>query len=52
MAAYTSSNVKKGLLPMLVLHLLNEKDMYGYEIIKAIEERSGLAIGRIFCYNV
>ncbi|MBO4838843.1 MAG: helix-turn-helix transcriptional regulator [Lachnospiraceae bacterium] len=41
MAAYTSSNVKKGLLPMLVLHLLNEKDMYGYEIIKAIEERSG-----------
>ena len=48
MASYTSSNVRKGLLPMLVLHLLNEKDMYGYEIIKALEERSG---GKL-CFKV
>ena len=48
MAAYNSTNVRKGLLPMLVLSMLKEKDMYGYEMIKTIEKKSESALK----YNV
>lgn len=30
----------KGSTPILVLQLLNERDMYGYELVKEIERRS------------
>lgn len=33
--------LKRGTLEMLLLKLLSEREMYGYEIITALEERSG-----------
>ena len=32
--------LKKGVLEILVLHLLSEQDMYGYQLIMALDERS------------
>ena len=32
--------LKKGVLEILVLHLLSEQDMYGYQLIMALGERS------------
>lgn len=34
-------NFKKGSVEMMILHLLSEKDMYGYEMTQLINERSG-----------
>lgn len=34
------AQLKRGTLAMLVLFLLREKDMYGYEIAQTLEERS------------
>lgn len=31
----------KGIIDLLILSLLNEKDSYGYEISKAIKQRTG-----------
>lgn len=36
-----SDNFKKGSIEMLVLHLLQEEDMYGYQLSQLIKERSG-----------
>lgn len=35
------SQMKKGVLDMLVLKLLEEKDKYGYQIIRELKEQSG-----------
>ncbi len=40
MSNYNPNYFRKGLLPLIILRLLKEKDMYGYEIIKTIEEQS------------
>ena len=34
------TNIKKGAMKMLVMTLLNESDMYGYEIMQKLSERS------------
>ena len=36
MASYNPNYFRKGLLPLLLLKLLREKDMYGYELVKTI----------------
>lgn len=36
-----TDNFKRGTVDLVVLSVLLEKDMYGYEIVKAIEEKSG-----------
>jgi PadR family transcriptional regulator PadR len=38
--AETVFSLKKGLTEILVLRILSEKEMYGYEIVKTIAERS------------
>lgn len=35
-----TDNFKRGTVDLVVLSVLREKDMYGYEIVKAIEEKS------------
>ncbi|MGN0474040.1 MAG: PadR family transcriptional regulator [Acutalibacteraceae bacterium] len=35
------TNIKKGAMKMLVMTLLDESDMYGYEIMQKLSERSG-----------
>lgn len=35
-----SENFKRGTIELLVLTLLNEREMYGYEIIQELEQRS------------
>lgn len=37
-------SLKKATTDMLILHLLQEKPMYTYEIMQAVEERSGGAV--------
>ncbi len=34
------TNIKKGAMKMLVMTLLNEADMYGYEIMQKLSQRS------------
>lgn len=36
----TNPNFLNGIPEMLILHLLSEKEMYGYEIVKSIQARS------------
>lgn len=36
-----TDNFKRGTVDLVVLGVLTEKDMYGYEIVKAIEQKSG-----------
>src|SRR6056297_763147 len=36
-----SKQLKKGVLEIIILDLLTEKDRYGYEIIKELAEKSG-----------
>ena len=40
MTTYNPNYFRKGLLPLLLLHLLQEKDMYGYELAKTIASRT------------
>lgn len=40
MANYNQNQFKKGLMPLLLLKLLGERDMYGYELVKTIAERT------------
>ena len=40
MGSYNPNYFRKGLLPLLLLHLLQEKDMYGYELVKTIAART------------
>ncbi len=40
-ALLNTDNFKRGTVDLVVLGVLAEKDMYGYEIVKAIEEKSG-----------
>ena len=40
MAEYNPNYFRKGLLPLLLLRLLEEQDMYGYELVKTIAERT------------
>lgn len=40
MSAYNPNYFRKGLLPLLLLHLLKEQDMYGYELVKTISSRT------------
>ena len=40
MSSYNPNYFRKGLLPLLLLHLLQEKDMYCYELVKAIAART------------
>ena len=34
-------NVRSGLVELLILHLLTEEDMYGYQIRQELEKRTG-----------
>lgn len=34
-------NLKRGTVEMVLLHLLSEREMYGYEILSEMRERSG-----------
>lgn len=36
-----TDNFKRGTVDLVILSVLRGKDMYGYEIVKAIEEKSG-----------
>ena len=36
-----TDNFKRGTVDLVVLNVLTEKDMYGYEIVKAVQEKSG-----------
>lgn len=36
-----TDNFKRGTVDLIVLAVLQNKDMYGYEIVKAIKEKSG-----------
>lgn len=36
-----ASQLKKGVLEILVLHLLRRSDLYGYQLIQELEGRSG-----------
>lgn len=40
-ALLNTDNFKRGTVDLVVLSALRDKDMYGYEIVKAIEEKSG-----------
>lgn len=35
-----NENVRSGLVELIILHLLSERDMYGYEIRKMLAERT------------
>lgn len=35
-----SDNFKRGTVDLVVLSVLHEKDMYGYEIVKAVQDKS------------
>lgn len=37
----TQDNFKRGTAELLVLHLLQKEDLYGYQITHALEEKSG-----------
>ena len=37
----STESFKRGTVDLVVLSVLTEKDMYGYEIVKAVEEKSG-----------
>ena len=39
-------NLVQGSMGMLILRLLEEKDMYGYEMIDTLRSRSNQEIGR------
>ena len=41
MGTYTPNYFRKGLLLLIILCLLKDEDMYGYQLVKAIAERSG-----------
>ncbi len=36
-----TESFKRGTVDLVVLSVLTEKDMYGYEIVKAVKEKSG-----------
>ena len=36
-----SDNFKRGTAEMLILHLLQDEDLYGYQITQAFKEKSG-----------
>lgn len=42
------TQLKKGVLEMLVLHLLQEEDRYGYDIVVAISEYLEMSEGTIY----
>lgn len=44
MAHHISSNIARGSAELAVLALLNEEPLYGFEIAKRIEERTGGAL--------
>ena len=37
---YVDENVRSGVVEFLILHLLTERDMYGYELRQELEERT------------
>lgn len=41
MILLNTENFKRGTVELVVLGVLTEKDMYGYEIVKAVQEKSG-----------
>lgn len=50
----TNPNFMNGVPELLILHLLEEREMYGYEIVQAIRDRSGeaIAVGEGVVYPV
>src|SRR6202158_118338 len=50
----TTPNVMHGVPELLILRLLEEQEMYGYEIVQAIRSRSGevVAVGEGVVYPV
>jgi PadR family transcriptional regulator, regulatory protein PadR len=55
MAARTSNpNFMNGVPQLLILHLLDHEEMYGYEIVEAIRRRTGavVAVGEGVVYPV
>lgn len=50
----TNPNFMNGVPELLILKLLNQREMYGYEIVQAIRERSGdiVQIGEGVVYPV
>lgn len=41
MALLNTDSFKRGTVDLVVLSVLREKDMYGYEIVKAVQDKSG-----------
>ena len=39
-----TENFKRGTMELVVLAVLRERDLYGYEIIKEVSERSGIPV--------
>ena len=52
----TQSCFQRGLISLLILALLDQEDMYGYQIVQEITERSGGAIvteeGSLYRYSI
>src|SRR5579863_967550 len=50
----TNPNFMNGVPELLILRLLQEEEMYGYEIVQAIQSRSGavIAVGEGVVYPV
>jgi len=50
----TNPNFMNGVPELLILRLLNEKEMYGYELVQAIRERTDavVAVGEGVVYPV
>ncbi|HEY6447288.1 MAG TPA: PadR family transcriptional regulator [Acidobacteriaceae bacterium] len=50
----TNPNFMNGVPELLILHLLEEREMYGYEIVQAIRDRSreAIAVGEGVVYPV
>ena len=40
MGTYTPNTYRKGLLPLIILLLLKEKDLYGYQIVRELDAQT------------
>jgi len=54
MARETNPNFMNGVPELLILHLLEQEEMYGYEIVQAIRQRTNsvIAVGEGVVYPV
>ena len=40
MATYAPNTYRKGLLPLIILLLLKDQDLYGYQIVRELDART------------